>query len=101
MAAFWNGSDPVGQRFFVPSTVLPPAAGAAVGPEATFTVIGVSEDFRLYSVDQAIAAQFYVPVRHYPGTGGRMLVRAGGDPYSVIPAMKEAVHAADPNAPVE
>jgi predicted permease len=101
MAAFWEGEDPIGRRFSVPTTVMPPASGAPAGPVATFTVIGVAEDFRLYSVDQEIPAQFYLPVRQYPGLGTRILVRADGDPFGVVPAMKAAVHAADPTTPVE
>ena len=101
MAAFWEGSDPIGQRFSIPSAIIGNAAGAPAGPEATFTVVGVAEDFRLYSVDQEIAAQFYVPVRQFPGSGSRILASTTGDPLSLVPAMKEAVYAADPNSPVE
>ncbi|MDQ3170513.1 MAG: ABC transporter permease [Acidobacteriota bacterium] len=95
MASFWGGSDPLGQRF---------TTNNLNGTGVTFTVVGVSADFRLYpveTVDQAVEAQFYVPVRQWPGTGSRLLARADGDPLSVVPAMKAAVYAADPNTPVE
>ena len=55
------------------------------------TVVGVAEDFRLYSVDQDIAAQFYLPVRQYPSSGTRILARTDGDPYAIVPAIKAAV----------
>ena len=95
MAAFWEGSDPIGQRF---------STSGVNGVENAFLVVGVSADFRLYAVDridQAVEAQFYVPVRQWPGNGTRLLVRAEGDPYGIVPTMKAAVYAADPNTPVE
>jgi len=101
MAAFWEGSDPIGQRFSIPTSIIGVAAGAQSGPNAVFTVVGIAEDFRLYSVDQAIPAQFYVPVRQFPGSGTRILARTDGDPFAIVPAIKEAVYASDPNTPVE
>ncbi|MEX2273363.1 MAG: ABC transporter permease [Vicinamibacterales bacterium] len=92
MAAFWEGSDPIGQRFFIPG---------ANQTEIALTVVGVVPDFRLYRVDQPIAAQFYRAVRQNAGSGARMLVRADADPATVAQIMKQAVHAADATTPVE
>ena len=92
MAAFWQGTDPIGQRFFIP------------GPNQTeipLTVVGVVGDFRLYRVDQPIAAQFYRPVSQAPGSGSRLLVRADSDPATVAQIMKQAVYAASATTPVE
>ena len=65
------------------------------------TVIGVAADYRLYDVAQENPAQFYLPVSQFPGRGTRVLVRVDGDPMAAVPAIKAAVHGADPATPVE
>ncbi len=91
MAKLWNGADPVGRRF---------TAAGFQGP-VTYTVVGVAADYRLYDVAQENPAQYYLPVRQAPGTGSRVLVRVAGDPAAAVPAIKAAVHHADPKTPVE
>lgn len=91
MAALWNGADPIGRHI---TTRL-------FGAEAMLTVVGIASDYRLYGVEQANPAQFYVPVSQSPGTGSRVLVRTDGDPRAMAPVIKAAVYAADPNTPVE
>ena len=92
MASFWQGSDPIGQRFITPGPG---------GRNVAITVVGIAADFRLYSVEQAIAAQYYLPVRQNPGSGTRILVRAEADPLSIATTLKAAVHATDATTPVE
>lgn len=92
MARYWEGADPVGTRFRV------------AGPNSTWrTVIGVAPDFRLYSADRErqVPAQFYTPVAQSGGFAGRLMVRASGDPMSLVSALKAAVHGTDPQIPVE
>jgi predicted permease len=91
MAALWSGADPIGSRITTPGPGNRPIA---------LTVIGIVPDFRLYGADREVAAQFYVPYRQV-GFAGRVLVRAASDPYAVVPAIKAAVHGADPQIPVE
>ncbi len=93
MARFWQGADPVGRRFTTPGS-------GSQGP-FTFTVIGVAADYRLYDVARENPAQYYLAVSQNPGRGTRVLVRVAGDPGSAVPAIKEAVHRADPKTPVE
>jgi ABC-type antimicrobial peptide transport system permease subunit len=92
MAALWKGADPIGQRFS--------ASGFGPQPRA-FTVVGIVPDFRLYRVDEEVAAQFYVALSQFPGSGARMLVRADSDAATVAQIMKQAVHGADATTPVE
>jgi putative ABC transport system permease protein len=92
MARHWGGADPIGSRFTVPRTV-----------PATMTVIGVVPDFRLYSADQQteVPAQYFVPVAQSGGFAGRVMLRTSGEPMTFVPALKAAVHGADPQIPVE
>jgi putative ABC transport system permease protein len=91
MAAFWDGADPIGTQFTVPARPQP----------LTFTVIGVVGDFRLYSVDNDLAAQFYRPIAQTGGLGARLLVRTEGAIDDLPRTIKAAVHAVDPQIPVE
>ncbi|MEZ5316588.1 MAG: ABC transporter permease [Vicinamibacterales bacterium] len=92
MAKLWNGVDPVGRRF---------TAQLMGGAEATFTVVGIAADYRLYGVEQENPAQYYRATSQAPGSGSRLLVRTDGEPAGAVPAIKAAVHAADPDTPVE
>jgi putative ABC transport system permease protein len=96
MARYWNGSDPVGRRF---TFDLPPAPNGQ--PPPTYTVVGVVPDFRIYSADREIPAEYYTPLGQTPGIGARLLVRVDGKPSDAIPVIKAAVHGVDPQTPVE
>jgi len=90
MARFWGGGDPVGSRFSLDDG------------DTWFTVVGVSGDVRQYGVDQEAIPQFYSPMRQLEGgMGGRLLVRAQGDPAQIAALIKDAVHAVDADVPVE
>lgn len=93
MAKFWEGADPIGSIFTYPG---PPGQ-----PRREATVIGVVADFRLYSVDSDIAAQFYLPMTQTGGGGGRLLVRTDGPAAALPPVIKAAVHGVDAQIPVE
>jgi predicted lysophospholipase L1 biosynthesis ABC-type transport system permease subunit len=89
MAKFWNGADPIGRRFIRPA-----------GPGPWFRVIGIVPDFHLYNVDAAVAPQFFVSTDQFQG-GGRLIVRADGEPGDVARTIRTAVHAVDSEIPVE
>jgi predicted lysophospholipase L1 biosynthesis ABC-type transport system permease subunit len=92
MAKHWDGEDPINRRFRVP-----------VQNSTWVTVVGVVPDFRVYSADREreVPAQFYVPVAQAGGFVGRLMVRTSGNPMTMVPALKAAVHGADPQIPVE
>jgi predicted permease len=91
MAAAWEGADPIGSRILVG----PPQNRIAL------TVVGVVGDFRLHGAsDRDVEAQYYRPATQV-GAAGRVLVRTDGDPATMGPAIRAAVHAADPQLPVE
>ena len=92
MAAFWEGADPIGSRFVV----------GVPGNQLAVTVVGVVGNFRLHgAADREIEAQYYRPDTQVRGPVGRLLVRTDGDPATMGPAIRAAVHAADPQLPVE
>jgi predicted permease len=91
MAQFWNGADPIGRRFARP-------AGAAAGN--WLTVIGIVPDFHLYNVDATVAPQYFVSI-HQGAFGGRLVVRAEGDPGDVARMIRTTVHSVDNRTPVE
>ena len=87
MAQLWGGRDPLGRRF-------------TSGPR-TYTVVGIVGDIRQYDVQQPALAQYYTPFLQSPGGATQVLLRTEGDPLALVPVLKEAVHAADPTAPIE
>jgi predicted permease len=99
MARLWGDRDPIGSRFQI---VLPPAPpGAQAPPNPWIAVVGVVADMRQFGVDQEAPAQFYTPFLQTPQIGGQVLVRTDGDPMSLVPSLKAAVYAADPQVAVE
>ncbi len=95
MAEFWNGADPIGRRFARPAQAALGAAGI------WFTVIGIVPDFHLYNVDAAVAPQFFFSIHQQGGGGGRLIVRADGDPAGIAQTIRSTVHSIDSQIPVE
>jgi predicted permease len=92
MAAYWEGADPIGSRFLVGSP----------GNQLALTVVGVVGNFRLHgAADREVEAQFYRPATQFRGPAGRLLVRTDGAASESGPTIRAAVHAADPQLPVE
>jgi putative ABC transport system permease protein len=90
MARYWDGIDPVGSRI-------------SVNRGATWlTIVGVVADVRQFGLAQETVAQIYVPLTQAPNNfAGQILVRTASDPNAFASALRAAVHAVDPNQPVE
>ena len=84
---FWGDADPVGKR-------ISGDAGAS-----WIRVIGVAGDVRDQALDKEPTDAFYVPFGQYP-TGGNLLIRSGVDPLVLARNVTAAVHAIDPDLPV-
>jgi len=96
MAKLWAGANPIGSQF------LPDAQSSPQCPKPDWlTVVGVVRDFRLYGPEQDVEAQYYTPFRQACFGGGQIIVRGDGNPYSLIPAIKSAVHGIDPESPID
>ncbi|MHC4447835.1 MAG: ABC transporter permease, partial [Planctomycetota bacterium] len=98
---FWPGEDPIGKG------VGP--SGRTVTP--FYRVIGVVGDVPAGSLDSEPATAIYYPIVHNPATSGNwdwwrptnldLVVRTElADPLSIFPAMRRAVQAVDPTAPL-
>jgi predicted permease len=63
-------------------------------------IVGIVADVDDESVVQQPAMTIYMPVQQL-GFGGRLFVRAAGDPYALVPAVTRALRAISPEQPVE
>ncbi|HET7551160.1 MAG TPA: ABC transporter permease [Gemmatimonadaceae bacterium] len=86
---YFPGEDPIGQRLKLDTL--------------TFTVVGVVGDTRGESLERPPMPEFYIP---YTQLGSWLppeitfTVRTEVPPASVMPAIREAVHAVDPTQPI-
>ncbi len=93
---YWSGSDPVGRRFKLgdPRDDIP-----------WLTIVGVVGDVRQMGIDVPVKAEMYLPYRQV-GKGSNwfiprdLVVRTNGDPSNLAGAVRQAVHAADPDQPI-
>ena len=89
MTRYWDGRDPIGTR-------------VSFDNGATWaTVVGVVGDVRQFGLERGSVAQVYVPLAQSGGLNGRFLVRTQADLASAARLIRDAVHAVDPNMPVE
>jgi len=89
----WEGRSAIGGRFKM------------AGSDASavwFTVIGVSPDIKHDDIDpddQPFSAA-YVPYRFQQTFSTGIVVRVEGDPYAIVPSVREAVRASDATLPL-
>ena len=77
-------------------------SGRPTGPPAPAPeVIGVVSDVRQFGIAEQEAPQMYVPHTQRPWTFTSFFVRAAADPRSIIASLPSAVHAIDPDRPLE
>jgi predicted permease len=90
MTRYWGRTDPIGSRISVNNG------------QTWATVVGVVGDVRQFGLEQQAVAQVYVPLRQTPfGLAGRVLLRTTGDPLASATLMRTAIHALDPDMPIE
>ena len=65
------------------------------------TIVGVVGDVRDHGLEREPPDQLYRPFLQTAGTPTRVLVRARADPLALSGHVRDAVHAADPEQPVE
>jgi predicted permease len=84
---FWPNKSPVGGRFRMTGT----------GEHPWFTVIGVAPDIKQDDIDpdDEPYSAAYVPLYFQQTFSMGLTIRVDGDPASVIPAVREAIKAAD------
>ncbi len=86
---YWPGQPAVGRVFH-----LNTADGIA------FTIIGVAADAKYRQLSEAPEPHVYIPVgQNYPAEA-TLVIRAARDPLALIPMVRRAVAAVDPDLPV-
>jgi putative ABC transport system permease protein len=90
MVRYWQGRDPIGSEVSLNNG------------QTWSTVVGVVGDVKAFGLDRDAVAQIYQPLRQAGGgLQGRALVRMAGEPAAATAIIREAVHAVDPDVPVE
>jgi putative ABC transport system permease protein len=92
---FWPGENPIGKRMVI---MLGPEPHDGKMPWQT--VVGVVRQVKNYGVDQSARFETFVPNTQFPGMGGNIVVRSHQDPAQLVPAVRQAMHALDPNLPL-
>jgi predicted permease len=89
---FWPGEDPLGKRF---------KFGGPDSPAPWLSIVGVVADMRRTGYDAEVRCEAFLPYSQRSFIGFMILVvRARADPRSIIPAVRDAVWAIDPNQPI-
>jgi putative ABC transport system permease protein len=66
----------------------------------TFEIVGVSRDVKSAGLNAAADPAYYVPATQAPLQDMSVLIRTQSDPHVLIPALRAAVRAIDPNQPI-
>ena len=66
----------------------------------SFEIVGVARDVKSAGLKAASEPAYYVPALQAPLQDMTFLVRTHGDPTSLVPALRNAVWAIDPNQPI-
>jgi putative ABC transport system permease protein len=85
---FWNEADPIGQRVSLDNG------------QNWITIVGLVGDVREQTLDSAPAGAIYLP-QAQSFWAGTLVLRTPFDPMEVARQVKEAVHAIDPEQPVD
>lgn len=93
-ARYWPGQDPLGKCFHV------------MGDKGCTDVVGVSENAALYTMMESGEAQFYTPMTQLLRDSSygdwrseALLIRADGEPGSLITAVRHAIQRSSPDLP--
>ncbi len=92
---FWPGEDPIGQRVWF-------GGGSSFDrPDSSAEIVGIVGDVVYEPLTQARNPHsFYTPYAQFTYAYRVVLVRARGEPESLVPALREAVHRVDPDLPL-
>jgi len=85
---YWPGKSPTGRRVRLGGT------------ENWIEVVGIVADVKHWGLDAPVNPELYLPLRQQIFTSITFVVSTGGDATALAPAIRDAVHAVDPNLPV-
>ena len=80
--------DPIGKR-------ISPDQG-----QTWIKVVGVIGDAREYGLERGVLDEIYVPAKQFGG-GNRIVLRTGTDPMSIVPLVRSALRAVDPQLAID
>ncbi|HJR64390.1 MAG TPA: ABC transporter permease [Gemmatimonadaceae bacterium] len=83
---YWRGNDPLGERIGI------------FGDTTNRVVVGVVRDVRQTALADPVEPTVYLPAEQFPAGGGAFVVRASGDPASLVPALRRELRAVEPIA---
>lgn len=64
------------------------------------TVVGIVADVRQAGPDQPPKSELFLPLAQVPASGAALVIRASGDPLTLVPAVRAAVRQIDPELPL-
>jgi predicted permease len=98
----WADHDAVGQNIRLPEFAESTSQFVVAAPGATgwFEIVGVVGDVPTAGLRAALEPVVYVPHMMMLGDSLTVLLRAEQDPATLTRSIRDAVHAADPNQPV-
>jgi putative ABC transport system permease protein len=94
---YWRGEDALGKRFKIGELDVPEK-------HPWTTIVGIVGDVRQMGLDAPVKAEMYLPysqISDQPWFAPRdLVVRTVAEPMSLVPAIKDAIRAVDPEQPV-
>jgi putative ABC transport system permease protein len=89
--AFWGSQDPIGKRISV--------GQGGFGRDGA-EVVGVVGDVRYGAVERSVTPDVYLPLLQSPRSMGLIFIRSRTPPASLVPALRQDVHALDRDLPL-
>lgn len=93
---YWPGANPVGKHLTVLARVY---SGKSADAAQALEIVGVVKDRRGYDLWEP-RSDIYVPFEQHPISWAYLDVRTAVSPLTVVPSIREAVLALDPEQPV-
>ena len=89
---FWKGQDPVGKQVRLTD---------ADARGELWTIAGICANVKPPTLQGSPHAQIYIPFAQAPQRAMALLVKTDGDPGRVLPGIRKAIAAIDPDEPVD
>ncbi len=87
---FWPNESPIGRRVTMKDW----------GPPLTGEIVGVAADVKENGLDAATQSEIYWPYPQFPNSFNNLVVKADGDPMSVVAAVKNQIWSVDRAQPI-
>jgi putative ABC transport system permease protein len=91
---YWPNASAIGKRFVFGSG----AADTTNNPWVT--VVGVVNDMRRTGLDMPVRDEAFLPLGQNVARSMLVMVKTSGDPFSLVPRIRQIVRSIDPNQPI-